>query len=317
MVHGWPNLSSSTDNIFFFIIGISLALLLLTSGVMVYFVVRYNRKRHPKAENVTENTLIEIVWTIIPTILVLAIFWVGWKGFVYKRTVPKDAMLIKVTARMWSWNFRYENGLETSVLKVPADRPIKLSITSADVLHSLFIPAFRVKEDCVPGIETYLWFLPEQAGSFDLFCTEYCGVGHSGMITKVEVMPQNDFEAWYSSGAPVAAAVRSKQTANKKLSAKRADGAILLQTKGCLACHTTDGAPKIGPTLKGIFGRSVTVVTNGKEHTVTSDEAYIRKSLLTPQADIVKGFPPIMPSQKNLLTYEEIDAIIEHLKTLK
>ncbi len=309
MVHGWPTLSSSTDDVFFFIMGISFTLLLLTSGTMVFFVIRYSRKRNPRAVSIKNNVALEVVWTVIPTILVLAIFWVGWKGFVYKRTVPPDAMLVKVTARQWSWSFRYGNGQETPDLKVPLGKPVKLAITSADVLHSLFIPAFRVKEDAVPGRETYLWFQPDRTGSFDLFCTEYCGVGHSDMITKVVVMPDEEFEKWYRA---TAAAAAPGTAGHRKL-----DGAQLFQVKGCIACHSTDGTPKIGPTLKGVYEHSVSVVTGGKERRIVADEEYLKTSLLDPQADVVKGFAPIMPSQKGVLTDEEIEAIIEYLETLK
>ncbi len=306
MVHGWPTLYNSVDNILYAIAGISVVLLAGVTGTMTWFVIRYNRKRHPRAENIEGNLWLEILWTVIPTLLVMGMFYAGWKGFVYKRTVPPDAMLVKVTARTWSWHFEYENGATSRVLKLPAGKPVKLSITSADVLHSLFIPAFRVKEDCVPNMETYLWFQPDETGTYDLFCTEYCGTGHSAMITTVEVLPEQEFGSWYRTAAalPVTAA-------------KRPDGAKLFQEKGCFACHSTDGTPKVGPTLKGIFGHKTTVLTAGKERQVTVDDAYLKTSILDPQADIVKGFPPVMPPQKGLLTDEEVGALIEYLKTLK
>lgn len=305
MLHGWTNLSSSVDSVFLFIMGISLVLLVGVTGTMVYFAVRYRRSKHPRAENIEGNLALEIVWTVIPTLLVLAIFWVGWKGFVYMRTVPHDAMLVKVAARMWSWHFSYENGATSEVLKVPVNRPVKLVITSADVLHSLSIPAFRVKEDAVPGRENYLWFQPEVTGSYDLFCTEYCGMGHSAMTTKVEVVSQQEFSAWYSEAAGKAASGKSGP-----------DGAKLFAEKGCSACHSIDGSPKVGPTLKGVSGRRVTVLTNGKERELTANDEYLRKSLVDPQADVVKGFPPIMPPQKGVLTDAEIDALVEYMKTL-
>ena len=305
MLHGWTNLSSSVDSVFLFIMGISLVLLVGITGVMVYFAVRYRRSKHPRPENIEGNLVLELVWTVIPTLLVLAIFWVGWKGFVYMRTVPQDAMLVKVTARMWQWGFEYENGKTDGVLKVPVNRPVKLAITSADVLHSLSIPAFRVKEDAVPGRENYLWFQPEVAGSYDLFCTEYCGMGHSAMITKVEVIPQQDFNAWYREAAGKAAGGKSGP-----------DGAKLFAEKGCSACHSIDGSPKVGPTLKGVSGRRVTILTNGKERELAANDEYLRKSLVDPQADVVKGFPPIMPPQKGVLTDAEIDALVEYMKGL-
>jgi cytochrome c oxidase subunit 2 len=306
MVHGWPTLYNSVDNILYAIAGISVVLLAGVTGTMIWFVIRYNRKRHPRAENIEGNLWLEILWTVIPTILVMGMFYAGWKGFVYKRTVPPDAMLVKVTARMWSWHFEYENGATSGVLKLPLGKPVKLLLTSADVLHSLFIPAFRVKEDCVPNMETYLWFQPDEPGTYDLFCSEYCGTGHSGMITTAEVLPEPEFGAWYRTAAALPVAT-----------GKRPDGAKLFQEKGCFACHSIDGTAKVGPTLKGVYGRKTTVLTAGKERQVTVNDIYLKTSILDPQADLVKGFPPVMPPQKGLLTDEEVGALIVYLKTLK
>jgi len=310
MVHGWASLSSSVDSIFLFIMTISVILLAGTTGVMLYFVVRYSRRRNTRPENIEGNLPLEIIWTAIPLFLVLAIFWVGWKGFVFKRTVPKDAMVVKVTARMWSWGFEYGNGAHTNVLKLPLARPVKLTINSLDVLHSLFIPAFRVKEDAVPGRETYLWFQPDREGTYDIFCTEYCGMGHSQMVTKVEVMPVAAFDAWYREGGAAAGPLTKTPPAP-------VNGEKLVQEKGCLACHTIDGSPKIGPTFKGLFGKKETVIHDGKEVEAVADEAFIHHKLLEPEDARIKGFPPIMPSQKGILTDAEIGAIIDYLKTLK
>jgi cytochrome c oxidase subunit 2 len=328
MVTGWPNMSNPADDTFFFILGISITLLLLNTGIMIYFVVRYSRKRHPVAEDVKDNVSLEIIWTVIPTLLVLAMFFVGWKGFQYMRTAPADAMLIKVTAREWSWTFTYANGKESNTLNVPMRKPVKLLITSADVVHSLYIPAYRIKEDAVPGQETHLWFLPDELGSYDLFCTEYCGVGHSAMITKVEVMTEKDFEAWYKGNPAEHDGTEEKEHAQKtgartvtnkpgaEKEHREEGGAHVIQVKGCVACHTTDGTPKLGPTFKGVFGRKETVLRDGKEREIIVDEAFIKQTLLHPELDRVKGFPPIMPSQQGQLTDKEIEEIIEYLKTL-
>ncbi len=318
MVNGWPNLSNPADSVFAFIMGIALTFLVGNTAVMIYFVVRYSRKRNPQPTDVKDNLPLEIIWTVVPTILVLAIFWVGWRGFQYMRTAPPDAMLVKVTAREWSWLFTYENGKEDGVLRVPVRKPVKLLITSTDVLHSLFIPAYRIKEDAVPGRETHLWFLPDELGSYDLFCTEYCGVGHSAMITTVEVMPETDFNAWYQGEKrPQTAAGRNKEVAKQNKEQVRPNAASLLQVKGCLVCHTTDGTPKIGPTFKHIIGKKETVVRDGKEREIVVDEAFIKQSILQPEIDRVKGFPPVMPSQKGLLKDDELDAIIAYLKGLQ
>jgi len=318
MVTGWPNMSNPADSTFFFILGISIAFLVLNTVVMVSFVVRYSRRRHPVPEEVKDSLSLEIVWTVVPTILVLAMFFVGWKGFQYMRTAPPDAMVVKVVARQWSWLFTYENGKQDSVLRVPAGKPVKLALTSADVLHSLYIPAYRIKEDCVPGMETHLWFFPDEIGSYDLFCTEYCGVEHSAMITKVEVMPEKAFAEW-NRGAIGPEAGRRMSTAGTPDAGKRAepDGAALIKIKGCIACHSLDGSPKIGPTFKNVFNKKEVVIREGKEREIVVDEAFIKQTLLQPELDRVKGYPPVMPSQKGVLTDNEIHEIIEFLRTVR
>lgn len=293
------NSAKSVDTTFASILAIEVVLLTLVTSVMVFFVIRYNRKRKTDPENIEGSFLLEILWTIIPTALVLGMFYIGWRSFDIIRKVPKEVMVIKVTARQWSWLFGYENGKQSDILRVPLGKPVKMLITSADVLHSFYIPAFRIKEDCVPMMETYLWFTPKEAGTYDIFCTEYCGLGHSGMVSQVIVIPERDFDAWYSA-----------VPASAKMS-----GLKMLEEKGCLGCHSMDGSKKIGPTFKGLYGSQVTVVTKGKQRTVTSDEEYLRRSILEPGADIVKGYQNIMPSLP--VTKEELDAIVQYLKTLK
>jgi len=286
----------------FFIIAISVFMLVLVTSLMVFFLIRYRRKKNPVAENIEGNLTLEIIWTVIPTILVLAMFYYGWIGFKVMRNPPGNAMLVKVTARMWSWSFTYENGLKSDELNVPLNRPVKLIINSEDVLHSLFIPAFRIKEDAVPGMETYLWFLPDKTGSYDLFCTEYCGTGHHSMISKVIVMAQEDFSKWYG---------------EKEGTGKAQDALKIMENNGCLGCHTVDGTKTVGPSFKGIFGKEAEVITNGRIHKIVIDEEYLRRSMLDPGADVAKGFPNIMPSQKGILKDEEINTIIEYIEKLK
>jgi len=300
-----PQASNSADKVdaaFSYLLWIEVGLLVLVTAAMVLFVVRYNRRKRKESENIEGSMLLEIIWTVIPVFIVLVMFYIGWKSFDSIRRVPKEVMTINVTARQWSWHFSYENGKQSGILRVPVGKPIKMLLTSMDVIHSFYIPAFRIKEDCVPKMQTYLWFTPTEVGSYDIFCTEYCGLGHSGMLSKVIVMPEREFAEWYG----------AKETGTKRLSGRK-----LLEEKGCLGCHTTDGTKKIGPSFKGIFGKEVEVITNGREREIVVDETYLKRSMLEPGADVVKGFPNIMPSQKGILSDEEINAIMQYIKNLK
>jgi cytochrome c oxidase subunit 2 len=300
MISSISNTAAKVDSAFFFIVGTSVVLLVLVTFFMVFFVIRYSRKRNPHAEQIEGNILLEIIWTVIPTLLVLAMFYMGWSNFSYIRNAPKDAMPVKATGMMWAWQFEYKNGKQSDVLHVPLGKAVRLVLTSTDVIHSLYIPAFRIKEDAVPGLKTHLWFKANEVGSYDIFCTEYCGTGHSHMRSKVVVMTDEEFNKWYL----------SVETPGEK-----EKGFKLLQVKGCLGCHTTDGTQKIGPTFKRIFGRKEIVLTGGKEREIIVDEDYLKRSVLQPEADIAKGYPPIMPVLP--VTGEELDAIIVALKELK
>ena len=300
MISDISNTASKIDLAFLYITGMSVVLLVLITFFMVYSLARYNAKRNPRAEQIEGNVPTEIILTIVPVVLVLLMFYLGWTNFSYLRNAPKDAMPVTVRGMMWSWHFEYKNGKQNDVLNVPVGKPVELILTSADVIHSFYIPAFRIKEDAVPGMNTHLWFKANELGSYDVFCTEYCGTGHSHMRSKVVVLAQDAFDKWYASSGPTGSGNRGLQ---------------LLQDKGCLGCHTTDGTKKIGPTFKGIFGRKETVITDSKEHEIVVDEAFLRKAVLQPGADLVKGYPKIMP--KLPVTSEELDEIIAALKGLK
>ena len=300
MLLGPSNTAGKVDDAFIFIVVCCVVLLAIVTLCMVTFLIKYNRKRHPKPEHVRENVLLEVTWTVIPTILVLFMFYFGWVNFEFIRNPPKDAMTVNVTARQWSWLFEYDNGKRSDVLNVPLGRPVKLVMTSLDVVHSLFIPAYRIKEDCVPGMKTHLWFTAGEPGSYDIFCTEYCGVGHSHMRSKVVVMQPEEFRTWQLAATPMTIAEK---------------GPALLQEKGCTACHSLDGSPKIGPPLKGLLGRKETVVVAGQEKEITVDDAFIRGHILDPRSATVKGFPPVMPPIP--MTDEELKTIAGYLETLK
>lgn len=302
-------IGKNTDGVFLIITGICVILLLVITFLMLLFVFKYSRGKNLHPSNVEGHPLLEFSFLGGSIVLVLAMFYFGWTGYrQLKRELPKDALPINVVARQWLWSFQYEDGRASAALNIPVNRPIRLKITSEDVIHSLYIPAFRLKQDAVPGAEKALWFVADREGAYDIFCTEYCGLAHSGMLAKAVVMSEENFNAW----------MRTAEAAETKLANKALEGKTIFETKGgCIACHSVDGSARVGPTLKGIFGSKVKVVTNGKEREVTIDEKYIRSSELEPNADVAVGFPPVMPSQKGKLTDPEVSAVIEYIKSLK
>lgn len=300
MFLGPSNTAGKVDDAFIFVVVCCIILLAIVTICMVVFLIKYNRKRHPHPEHVKDNTLLEIVWTVVPTVLVMFMFYFGWVNFEFIRNPPADAMTIRVTARQWSWLFYYDNGRQSDELHVPEGKPVKLIMTSVDVLHCLYIPAYRIKEDCVPGMKTHLWFTATGTGTYDIFCSEYCGVGHSHMRSKVVVTTPDEFEKWYSA---------KPETTGADLGWK------ILQAKGCLGCHSLDGTAKIGPTFKGLRGRSETLIIAGKEKSIVVDDVFIREHILDPRSAAVKGYPPVMPQVT--MTEEELKAVAAYLETLK
>lgn len=313
MFSGASNFSSPVDDAFMFILIISVIFFVGITFTMIYFVIRYHHTRNKVVANIHGNFTLELLWTIIPTLLVLGMFYYGFIGYRDMKTIPENALEIKTTGRMWSWLYTYENGFETDTLVVPLGKPVKMEIHSADVLHSFYIPAFRVKQDAVPGMTTYLWFESTKEGLYDIFCAEYCGDRHSYMLSHVKVLPADEYDAWYAATAEFAkpASGASGQAAKKPGSR----GPMLYKVKGCVACHSTDGTRLVGPSFKGIFGEMATVVTNGQERQVMVDEEYIRRSVRQPDADKVKGFESV-PMPPQTLTDEELEEIIAYIKQL-
>ncbi len=324
MFSGASTIAGKIDAVFLFILIVCIALLVLITFLMVFFVIKYSRKRNQKPENIHGNTWLEVTWTVIPTILVLGMFYWGWIVYSYSRNVPENAMVVKVTGRMWSWLFEYANGVQTDSLYVPVDRPIKLELHSQDVIHSFFVPAFRLKEDVVPGLKNYQWFQATEVGKFDVLCAEYCGLQHSYMLTSVHVLNGEDFQKWMQqqlalakAGGVVPTAGAGPIGAGQAAATLEAKGKKLLSAKGCVACHSQDGSESVGPSFKGIFGAKITVITDGKEREIAADEEYLRKSVTNPSADLTKGFQNLMPPQQEQITEAEMDAIIAYIKQLK
>lgn len=307
--------AQKSDAVFFYIFGLSVAFLVFITVLMIYFVVRYRKSRHPVAEQIEGHVGLEILWTTIPLVLFLSIFYYGWTNYEYMRQAPRDAMAVKVTARQWSWSFEYPNGKQTKVLFAPLGKPMKVEVRSADVVHGFFVPAFRIKIDAVPARTNTTWFQATKPGSYDIECTVICGADHSLMLSKVVVVPEDEFRAWYFGGedAPEPGkAIRAQAHPDLK---DLPPGLSVLQEKGCLACHSVDGKPKVGPTLKALYGREEQVLVAGNLRTVKVDDAYLRRSILEPGAQVVRGYPPAMP--QTALSAAELDQVVGYIKTLQ
>jgi len=299
--------SGSIDQIFLISAAICTAFLLLVTFFIVYFSIRYSRSRNPEPVDVCDNTPLEVVWTIVPLVLFLVMFYFGWTNFRVMRHPPADALEVQVSARQWAWSFKYPNGKQTDELYLALGRPVKLVTHTLDVIHGFFIPAFRVKTDVVPGKANFVWFIPWLLGDFDIQCTVICGVNHSAMLSMVHVLPEDDFKRWYFSDEAVPR--RPPATPPTRGTAGPVD---LLRAKACLACHSVDGRPMVGPTFKGLFGTRQTVLINGVERVVTADTTFLKKTIMQPSA--VKGYPPIMPPSP--LSAGELDVIVAYIQSL-
>jgi cytochrome c oxidase subunit 2 len=292
-----------SDDVFYFIYWVSLFFFVLIVALMVWFVIRYRQRvpGQPAAGGITHSTRLEITWTIIPVILVIIMFYMGFRGYMDLVNPPTDAIDIQVLGQKWSWNFTYPNGHDDGELHVPVDRNIRLTLTSNDVVHSFYIPAFRIKRDAMPGRYNHMWFRPTKTGEYLALCSEYCGTGHSDMQARVVVEDPADYQKWLM------------EVSDPFREHSFADVGRMLVMRKCSSCHSVDGRAGVGPTFKGVFGHEVKLQDGS---TVTADENYIRESILYPSRQVVAGFSPVMPTFRGQLKDREITAIIEYLKGL-
>ena len=310
----WLPVSASTfapgvDFVLWLVTIISVISCILIGFLLVYFVIKYRRKSdNDQTPAITHDSFLETLWTVIPTILCIVIFIYGYVFYDQYTTTPKNAVEINVTAKQWLWTFDYSNGKKTlNELYVPIGQPIRLVMQSDDVLHSFFVPAFRVKQDLMGNRYTYINFTATKEGVFDIYCTEYCGTAHSNMLGKVHVLSKEKFASWEDGSA------KKVQKASSNLPPAEV-GRQLYSDKGCVACHSIDGADGVGPTWKGLFGKN-RISADGTS--ILADENYIKESILYPGEKIVEGYGPVMPSYKGLLEDSDITAIIEYIKSLK
>lgn len=295
--------AGATDWLFYFIYWASAAGFLIVVTLMVFFAIRYRaRPGHVEQPSPSHSTPLELTWSLIPTAIFLAIFYYGFKGFMDLAAPPDYAYEVKVVASKWRWEFVYPNQAASDTLHVPKDVPIRLLLQSDDVIHSLFVPTFRIKKDAVPKRLNTTWFKAEKTGEYDLFCAEYCGTRHSMMLSKVVVQEPEAFNAWLDNAANWVASVPPVEA-----------GAKLYTTKGCFQCHSTDGRAGTGPSFKDLFGHDVALV-GGK--TVLADENYIRDSMLDPAGQVVAGYAAVMPTYQGRLKDAELTALTEWIKSL-
>jgi cytochrome c oxidase subunit II len=307
--------AEGTDLLYLFIVALSVFFFVLIMGVQGYFMWKYHRKSDDqKTSSITHNGKVEFLWSAIPAVLLVVIFVWGEVDFLKQTVPPADAVQVRVTGRQWFWTVEYPDypgvQLTSSVddnavtLVVPKGKPVQLTMTSEDVIHSFYIPAFRIKRDTVPGRYTTIWFEATQVGEFNLYCAEYCGDQHSMMIGKVKVLEPENYEAYLIDAGKLEQGTDSLPDFGRRIYEKR----------GCNACHSLDGSPKVGPTWKGIWGKQEAT----DKGSVTVDDNYIKESIEDPNAKIVAGFEGVkMPSYKGQLDDKQITALVEFIKTLK
>jgi cytochrome c oxidase subunit II len=295
-------LSWKVDALYFYLSGVTLFFTLLISIVLIFFVIRYRRRTpYEIPRPVAGSHKLETLWTVIPFVIAMTIF--GWGASVYYEQYrpPRNAVEIYVVAKQWMWKIQHSTGQrEINELHIPVGRKIKLVMTTEDVIHDFFVPAFRLKTDVVPGKYTTQWFEATKPGTYRLFCAEYCGMNHSGMIGQVVVMEPREFDNWLSGNAGnTTPAVAGQQ---------------LYQSLGCVSCHGANGEGGRGPTLAGLFGRQIQLANN---QTIVAEEVYLRESIINPQAKLVEGFGPIMPTFQGQVTEDQLMQLLAFIKSLQ
>ncbi len=300
----WPERaaisSNHVDALYIFLLVVSGLMVIFIFSMIFFFATKYRRSKGRPAVQIHGSLALEGFWTITPFAIFLVIFVWGAAVYFEERTPPRGAMEIYVVAKQWMWKTQHIEGQrEINELHIPVGHDVKLIMTSQDVIHSFFVPAFRVKQDVLPGRYTTMWFHPIRAGRYHLFCAEYCGTLHSGMVGDITVMEPADYEQWLAGGG-----------AEGSLSAT---GQKLFQELGCATCHRFDTQGR-GPNLVGVFGKPV-LLDDGR--TVVADENYIRESIVNPAAKVVAGFKPIMPTFQSIVSEEQLVALVEYIKSLK
>ena len=304
---GGSTFAGDVDSVFYFIIYAGIVIFGIVVFGLIYFGVKYRHKKSEPEETtagITHNLKLELTWSIIPSILVVILFFWGFNVYMKMNIAPRDAMEIKVNAQKWFWSFDYPEGVNSvNELVVPVNKPVKLLMSSKDVIHSFFVPAFRMKMDVLPNRYTFAWFQATNIGKYNIFCAEYCGEKHSQMIGMVRVVSQREYDEWLESGMGAGEGMTPAEY-----------GQTLFKAKACFTCHNIDGTSAVGPALNGIMGKTM-ALEDGQQYVV--DENYIRESILDPRAKVVAGYQPVMPTFQGILNDKQVDALIAYIKSLK
>jgi len=309
-------LARDVDELYYFIFWSSVVFFVAVTVTMLYFVFRYRRRRGVEAQPTGHATKLEVFWTVSPLVFLFVLFQWGFSGYVDSAIAPADAIQIRARGSQWQWEFEYPNGMTAmNELTVPVDQPVKLTLSSSDVLHAFFVPAFRVKRDAVPGMYTTLWFEATELGDVQVFCAEYCGAppgaqgaGHSAMLATIHVVTQQEYDDFLAGGPGPPADCQAQENINVCW------GQQLYRTSGCAACHNIDGiAQAPAPNFRGLFGRTEQLADGSSIHV---DENYLRESVLQPQAKVVQGYANVvMPPFR--LSDNQIDAVIAYIQSLE
>ena len=293
--------SGEVDALFLFILGVTGLFAVGIWVALIWFAVRF-RRRSPedRPREIHGSLVLEIAWSVVPLVLMLAMFVWGAKVYFHMNRPPDDAMTITVVGKRWMWKMQHPTGQrEIGELHVPVGRAVKLVLTSEDTIHSFFVPAFRIKKDAVPGRYNIAWFRATKPGSYHLFCAEYCGTEHARMGGRVIVMPPDEYQTWLAGGPPAATPVQA--------------GEKLFTELNCVTCHRPDSAGR-GPVLAGVFGRRVQLASGD---TVVADEGYVRESIVNPAARVVAGYQPVMPTFQGQVTEEQLIALVAYIESLQ
>jgi cytochrome c oxidase subunit 2 len=302
------------DTFWHFLLVTGTATFVLVVGAALLFVLKWKRKREGEpTPYLPHNLFVEISSLFLTSLVVAVVFIWGWQDYKYIISPKQDELEINIIGQQWQWTMQYADGRSfTNQLFLPVDRPVKLIMTAKDVLHSFFIPAFRLKQDTVPGQFTVLHMTPNKVGEFDIFCAEFCGTSHSGMLGKVTVLSAEDFQKWQN--GTWKKEIQAPGVAGEAKLSMADEGALIYRRNACVTCHTVNGARLVGPSFKGLWGSDQPLMDGS---VVKVDENYFRESLMDPMKKVVKGYPPAMPTYRGQLNDEEVNQLIAYLKTLQ